>query len=83
MRMTPRRSQVAVIGDAKLESADQKAGMARELGRLLVESRCRVVTGGLGGVMAAAMQGARQASNYVDGDTIAVLPGFDPAEVCT
>ena len=30
--------------------------------------------------MAAAMQGARQAKNYVDGDTIAVLPGFDPAD---
>jgi uncharacterized protein (TIGR00725 family) len=71
---------VAVIGDANLKPSERKAKIAREVGRLLVESGCRVVTGGLGGVMAAAMEGARCAENYSDGDTIGVLPGFDPDE---
>ncbi|MBM3853942.1 MAG: acyl-CoA synthetase, partial [Verrucomicrobia bacterium] len=50
------------------------------MGRLLVDHGCRVVTGGLGGIMAAAMEGARQSTKYREGDTIAVLPGHDPAE---
>lgn len=42
-------------------------------------SRHRVLTGGLGGVMAAAMRGARSSSCYQEGDTIAILPGSTPA----
>lgn len=80
MKKRTRRPMVAVIGDAKLSPSDRKAKIAREVGRLLVESGCRVVTGGLGGVMAAAMEGARMAENYADGDTIGVLPAFDPSE---
>lgn len=71
---------VAVIGNAKLEPADPRFALAQEVGRLLVESGCRVVTGGLGGVMAAAMQGAKSASTASDADTIAVLPSYDPAD---
>ena len=80
MNKQPRRPMVAVIGDAKLDPADPKVALAQEIGRLLVESGCRVVTGGLGGVMAAAMQGAKQAPNYAEGDTVGILPGYDPAE---
>ena len=80
MKQRTRRPLVAVIGDAKLGPSDKRVRIAREVGRLLVKSGCRVVTGGLGGVMAAAMEGARLAENYVDGDTIGVLPGFDPGE---
>lgn len=80
MKRNSRRPLVAVIGDARLSASDKKLAVAREIGQLLVESGCRVITGGLGGIMAAAMQGARQASNYLEGDTIAVLPGFDPAD---
>lgn len=69
---------VAVIGDAKLEADDPKVALAEQVGRLLVESGFRVVTGGLGGVMAAAMRGARKASNYAEGDTLGILPGYDP-----
>ena len=81
MKPHARRPMVAVIGNAKLEPNDPKVALAQEVGRLLVESGCRVVTGGLGGVMASAMQGAKSASNAADGDTIAVLPSYDPADV--
>lgn len=80
MRQSARRPLVAVIGDSTLAAGDPKAAIAREVGRLLVDAGCRVVTGGLGGIMAAAMEGARQSSKYVDGDTIAILPGHDPAD---
>lgn len=80
MKSPARRPLVAVIGNAKLDPGDPKVALAQEVGRLLVESGCRVVTGGLGGVMAAAMHGAKSASNAADGDTIAVLPSYDPAD---
>lgn len=80
MRSTPRRAVVAVIGDAKFEADDPKEKIAREVGRRLVDAGFRVLTGGLGGVMAAAMNGARESAKYVEGDTIAVLPGYDPDE---
>jgi hypothetical protein len=46
-------------------------GAAAEVGRLLAEGGCTVVTGGLGEVMAAAHRGAKAAG----GTTIAILPG--------
>lgn len=52
---------------------------AEEVGRLLAERGCVVVTGGLGEVMSAAMRGAKAAG----GTTIAILPGtsrFDANE---
>jgi len=58
--------QVSVIGSgAEWEDA------AEEIGRLLAERGCTVVTGGLGEVMAAAQRGAKA----VGGTTIAILPG--------
>ena len=60
------RVQVAVIG-----SGAEHEGRAEEVGRLLAERGCTVVTGGLGEVMAAAARGAKAAG----GTTIAVLPG--------
>jgi uncharacterized protein (TIGR00725 family) len=58
--------QVSVIGSGREFEA-----LAEEVGRLLAERGCTVVTGGLGEVMAAAHRGARQAG----GTTIAILPG--------
>lgn len=58
--------QVAVIG-----SGAGHEGRAEEVGRLLAERGCTVVTGGLGEVMAAAARGAKSAG----GTTIGVLPG--------
>ncbi|MBM3676487.1 MAG: TIGR00725 family protein [Actinobacteria bacterium] len=58
--------QVSVVGSgAAFEAA------AEEVGRLLAEAGCTVVTGGLDEVMAAAHRGAKAAG----GTTIAVLPG--------
>jgi len=62
--------QVSVIGSG----ADWE-DTAEEVGRLLAERGCTVVTGGLGEVMAAAHRGARA----VGGTTIAILPGEDRA----
>ena len=58
--------QVAVIGSGR-----EHEQRAEEVGRLLAERGCTVVTGGLGGVMAAAARGAKS----VGGTTIGILPG--------
>jgi uncharacterized protein (TIGR00725 family) len=58
--------QVSVIGSG---AAREEA--AEEVGRLLAENGCTVVTGGLDEVMAAAHRGAKKAG----GTTIAILPG--------
>jgi uncharacterized protein (TIGR00725 family) len=58
--------QVSVIG-----SGSEWEEAAEEIGRLLAERGCTVVTGGLGEVMAAAQRGAKSAG----GTTIAILPG--------
>jgi uncharacterized protein (TIGR00725 family) len=62
--------QVAVIG-----SGSEHEARAEEVGRLLAERGCTVVTGGRGEVMAAAARGAKAAG----GTTIGVLPGEDRA----
>src|ERR671932_1044454 len=59
-------TQVAVIG-----SGGENEARAEEVGRLLAEAGCTVVTGGLGEVMAAAARGAKAAG----GTTIGILPG--------
>jgi uncharacterized protein (TIGR00725 family) len=58
--------QVAVIGSGR-----QHEPQAEEVGRLLAQRGCTVVTGGLGEVMAAAARGAKSAG----GTTIGILPG--------
>jgi hypothetical protein len=62
---------VAVVGPGEARPGDVAA--ARELGRLLAEAGAVVLTGGLGGVMAAATDGA----NAAGGTTVALLPGAD------
>jgi len=63
--------QVSVIG-----SGSEHEARAEEVGRLLAERGCTVVTGGLGEVMAAAARGAKKAG----GTTIGILPGESRAE---
>jgi uncharacterized protein (TIGR00725 family) len=58
--------QVAVIGSGR-----EHEERAEEVGRLLAERGCTVVTGGLAEVMAAAARGAKSAG----GTTIGILPG--------
>ena len=64
-------TQVSVIG-----SGAEHESRAEEVGRLLAERGCTVVTGGLGEVMAAAARGAKSAG----GTTIGILPGENLAE---
>jgi uncharacterized protein (TIGR00725 family) len=60
------RVQIAVVG-----SGSHHEPAAEEVGRLLAEAGCTVVTGGGRGVMAAASRGAKGAG----GVTLAILPG--------
>lgn len=53
---------------------------AEAVGRGIVDLGARLVTGGRGGVMAAASRGARTSRAYADGDIVAILPGEDPAD---
>lgn len=71
----PRRPIVAVIGTGD-DGADGEAD-AERLGCLLVDAGFRVLTGGLGGIMAAASRGARRSARYREGDVIGVLPGYE------
>lgn len=66
-----KRRQISVIG-----SGAEHEARAEEVGRLLAERGCTVVTGGLGEVMAAAARGAKSAG----GSTIGILPGERPHE---
>ena len=68
------RPVVAVVGPGQ---PDDPALLvtAHAVGSGLAAAGCTVVTGGLGGVMAAASQGAREAGGFVVG----ILPGDDAA----
>jgi uncharacterized protein (TIGR00725 family) len=67
------RPQVAVVGPGEAEERERQ--LARGVGRLLALSGAVVVTGGLGGVMAAACEGA----SLGGGTSIGLLPGTDRA----
>ena len=72
----PRPPFVAVIGDGDPHGPDAQRILdwAEQVGRLLARGGAVVVTGGLGGVMAAASRGAATAG----GQTIGILPGTAP-----
>jgi uncharacterized protein (TIGR00725 family) len=70
-----RRPLIAVCGAAAPSPAT--AAAAEALGRALVDRGCRVITGGRGGVMAAASRGARASATWQDGDVLGLLPGAD------
>jgi uncharacterized protein (TIGR00725 family) len=63
---------VAVVGPGDT-ATDADVAAARDVGRLLAAAGAIVFTGGLGGVMAAATEGASSAG----GLTVAILPGTD------
>ena len=68
-----RRPQVAVVGSGAPDPGP--AELARAVGRGLGRAGAVLVTGGRGGVMAAASEGAREAG----GTTVGVLPGASAA----
>lgn len=65
--------RVSVVGGGEVDAST--AARAEAVGRRLAERGHTVVTGGRGGVMAAASRGARDAG----GLTVGILPGSDPA----
>lgn len=66
-----RSRYVAVVGPAEATAAE--AGAAETVGRGLAQAGVIVLTGGLGGVMAAASKGATS----VGGVAVGLLPGAD------
>ncbi len=71
-----RRPVMAIIGaGGAIPSALD--GLAAELGAGAMAAGLRIITGGLGGVMAAASRGARQSPAWVEGRIIGVLPSYD------
>ena len=64
-------AQIAVIGPAGADEREMQ--LARGVGRLLAQGGAVVVTGGLGGVMEGACEGA----GLADGTSIWLLPGTD------
>ncbi|MCE9575753.1 MAG: acyl-CoA synthetase [Deltaproteobacteria bacterium] len=70
---------LAVVGNARAEEHSPALLEAHAAGRAAVDAGFRVITGGLGGVMAAACRGAHASDRYRDGDTIGVVPSADPA----
>ncbi len=71
MASVPAVPYVAVVGPGDADKPDVEA--AEVIGRVLAQAGAIVVTGGLGGVMAAACRGAAEAG----GLTLGILPGND------
>ena len=71
------RKMVSIIGDSKIEKDGDKYRLAFSMGKALVDNGYRVASGGLGGVMEAAFEGAKSSEFYREGDTVAILPMFD------
>lgn len=64
---------IGVFGAGNVTDQDVEFKAAAEVGRLLAEKGFVVLTGGLGGVMAAASKGAKEAG----GATVGILPGTE------
>ncbi len=80
MMSTTQRFLVAVVGNASVTPGSPRERLAEEVRRRVVDASRRLVTGGLGGVMAAASRGARRSGAWTDGTIIGVLPGTDPSQ---
>lgn len=73
-----RRKIIAIVGDAEIEENGTKYKLAFEMGKALIDAGYRIQSGGLQGIMNAAFCGAHASENYKEGDTIAIVPGFNP-----
>ena len=71
---------VAIVGDARLPPDDVRLKLAFDCGRILVDAGYRILTGGLGGIMAAASEGGQASKKHTSGAIIALLPGRDPGK---
>jgi len=75
---TPRRTLIAVVGNASVPPGDPRLALAQDLGRRIVDEGWSLVTGGHGGVMEAAGRGARESERWTPGASLGLLPGHDP-----
>jgi uncharacterized protein (TIGR00725 family) len=73
-----RRKIIAVIGNASIVSGSRIDKIAEDVGRYIIDSGYRLLTGGLGGVMEAASRGGRSSEMWKDGVIIGIIPGSDP-----
>ena len=74
------RGTVSVIGRGDLSADSPLVPLCEALGRLICDRGYVLVSGGRGGVMAAACRGARSSSSWWHGATVGILPGHDPAD---
>lgn len=77
MKPADKHAQIAVIGDAGQFADTHKRKLARETGALLAANGFRVVTGGMGGVMAEACAGAMSVAERPPAATVGVMPQSD------
>ena len=75
-----RKPIISICGDSYVPDGDIRLKLAERLGRKLVDTGYRIVTGGMGGIMEAASRGASSSESYQSGDIIGILPGYDPCE---
>lgn len=72
-----RLPQIAIIGGNEKICTKKDYQIAIEVGKILIDSNCRIFTGGYGGVMEAVSKGAKKSKNYRDGVIIAIIPDLD------
>ena len=70
-----KKRQILVIGDNESGCTPESAKLAYEIGSEIAKSDSVLITGGLGGVMRAACQGAQDAN----GVTVGIIPQNDPS----
>ena len=68
--MLSAQKAISVFGSSTAAPGSPEYGQARRVGRLLAQAGFVVVTGGFGGLMAAACQGAREAGGHTVGITL-------------
>lgn len=69
-----RKIKIGVLGPHKTSAAERELG--RQVGAAIAEADALLLCGGMGGMMAAAAEGAKSAG----GETLGILPGDDPSE---
>lgn len=77
-RMGVLKKVIAVIGAADCDVHGDTYKAAFEVGGLLADNGCVVVTGGLGGVMEAASKGAAESGG--GSDVVGIVPGASPSQ---
>ncbi|TNC84176.1 MAG: TIGR00725 family protein [Thalassolituus sp.] len=80
MTVPSQRLLIAVIGSASNSLPERQQQLALEVGQQVVDSGCRLICGGMGGVMMYAAQGAHQSAQYCPGDVIGLLPSYQKTE---